>query len=61
MTKLSEFALENEIHKFQNFEVKGKLWSKKSGSNERASNGSRDIPFQSEQFKQDGHRHLVDF
>ena len=26
-----------------------------------APNGSRDIPFQSQEFKQEGHRHFVDF
>ena len=26
-----------------------------------APNGSRDIPFQSQDFEQDGHRHFVDF
>ena len=26
-----------------------------------APNGSRDIPFQSQEFRQDGHRHFVDF
>ena len=52
------------------------LWSKKKfSSNERARkmtkkraitdlnapNGSRDIPFQSQEFEQDGSRHFVDF
>ena len=26
-----------------------------------ANYGSRDIPFQSQEFRQDGHRHFVDF
>ena len=26
-----------------------------------APNGSRDIPFQSQEFKQEGHRHFADF
>ena len=55
--------------------VKGNLWSKKSQTQKKrvknakkraitdlnATNGSRDIPFQSQEFGQDGHLHFVGF
>ena len=56
--------------------VEGNLWSKKKLSSNKKSvknvkeraitdinalNGCRDIPFQSQEFGQDGHRHFVGF
>ena len=37
-------------------------WKKKRAITDlKAPNGSRDIPFQSQEFEQHGHRHFVDF
>ena len=63
------------LHNHSNYVVKGNLRSKKSlarmkereNAKKRAitdlnvPNGSRDIPFQSQEFEQYGRRHFVDF